>query len=277
MSTDLAGGGMPEVPADVGGGDGFISSGPAGTQSGPQSYDSEVSESPQHQPAPPSRPAQPRVNGQFARQPQQPKAPQPAQPPQSWPAHIREQVWSRLEPEHQQHFATTEAERHRAFTENGERLKSYEPFDQLAQSYKADFARHGIESPAQAFHLLLEGQRALDANAPAAIAHLMRSYGIRPEQLLPEGYVAQPVQQRLHELQQRNGVMQQQFAEITKQLQAAKAGEAEAKAELARMRHAQDAARSARVNVRSSGSAAHVGPKTIDDTIKDAAARAYGV
>jgi hypothetical protein len=198
-------------------------------------------------------------NGQFVR---------PPEPPQSWPAEVRERIWAQLDPQARQYFATSEAERHRTFTDYGNRVKSYEPFERLIDEYKNDFALRGIE-PGQAFAYLLNAQRQLDANPVDALVNLGLGYGIDLRPLLSGQADAQ-----LQQVRHYADALGQRAAEVERQLKASQAEAAQARHALEGLRRAEDARKAARINVRSSSGAPN--PKTMEDTITELARRAYG-
>ena len=261
------------------------------------------------------------------------------EPPNSWTAEAKAH-WAKLPPETQSYIAQRESEAHKAITSYGERVKTYEPFEQIITQHKDDFARRGM-GPAQAFAFLLNAQKQLDANPVQGLVDIGLTYGIDLRPLLSGQQGQLPasdprvgqVEQRLNHLQQTLQQQQQQAeqaaqaeAEATlkefskdkpyyqdvrgmmatflqsghaqtlqeaydmavnaspstrariqadqraaddkkRQDEAAKAAE-EAK------KKAADAQKSAKVNVR--GSSAHPNPKTMDDTLRSIADRAYG-
>jgi len=261
------------------------------------------------------------------------------EPPQSWTAEAKAQ-WAKLPPETQTYIAQREGEAHKAISSYGDRLKSYQPFDDVINQFKPDFDRRGVQ-PAQAFAVLLNAQRRLDQNPVDGLVEIGVSYGIdlRPVLTGQQGSLpaADPrvgqVEQRLAQLQQKlEQTTQQQerqaqaeaestlkefakdkphFEDVRKlmssflkeghaqSLQDAydmavhaspnvrariqadqraaeekKRQETEARAQEEAKKKAAEAQRSGKINVRSSS--AHPNPKTIDDTLREIATKAYG-
>lgn len=148
----------------------------------------------------------------------QPQAaqPEPAKPvheaPLSWSAEAKAH-WAKLPPEAQTYIAQRESEAHKAITTQGERLKSFEPLDEVLSHYKGDFARRGVQ-PAQALATLFEAQRKLDTNPLDGLVSIGLSYGIDLRPLL-NGQPAQVVQQNPDVASIRN-----EIAEVKQQISA---------------------------------------------------------
>lgn len=130
-------------------------------------------------------------------------------PPQSWTAEARASHWAKLPPEAQTYIAQRESEAHKAITSYGERLKSYEPLEQVITQFKDDFSRRGLQ-PAQAVAYLANAQRQLDQNPIDGLISIGLTYGIDLRPLLtgqtgslptPDPRVGQ-VEQRLNQIQQ---------------------------------------------------------------------------
>jgi len=103
--------------------------------------------------------------------------------PHSWPAEMKAK-WAAVPPDIQAHIAKRETEAHQAITRSGRQVKELEqqvqahaPLDQVVRTHHDTFARRGF-SPAQGVGLLLEAQRALDANPAAALVQIGLGYGI---------------------------------------------------------------------------------------------------
>lgn len=144
-------------------------------------------------------------------------------PPHSWTAEAKAN-WAKLPPETQTYIAERESQAHKAIVSNGERLKSYEPLEQVLTSYKDDIARRGIQ-PAQAVAFLLDAQRQFDANPLEAATKLLRTYGIDLGPLLSGQQGALPaadprVGQVAQELGQIKQTLQQQQQQQEQQAQA---------------------------------------------------------
>ena len=100
-------------------------------------------------------------------------------PPHTWSGAMKAKFAS-LPPEYrdlQEYAAKRDKEQNDAIMRAGERVKTYEPFDQLIQHHKDGFARRGV-SPAQAFAVLLDAQARLDQNPLGGLVQIGLSYGI---------------------------------------------------------------------------------------------------
>lgn len=150
-------------------------------------------------------------------------------PPLSWSADMKAK-WAALPPELQTYVAQRDKETHNAYTQSGQKLKeletqvkAYEPFDQLIQANKDNFARRGV-APAQAFAVLLEAQRQLDANPLAGLVQIGLGYGIDLRPVL-QGQAPQFAQQAqvapdplVAELEARNRGLEQRVASHEKKI-----------------------------------------------------------
>jgi hypothetical protein len=144
------------------------------------------------------------------------KAPEPAKlpvidVPNSWTAEARAH-WAKLPPEAQAYIAQRESEAHKAITSQGERLKSYEPLEQVITYFKDDIARRGIQ-PAQSFAALLHAQRQLDADPIEGLIGIARTYGYDLRALLQgqQQLAPTPVDPRIGQLEQRLGQAEQNY------------------------------------------------------------------
>lgn len=104
-------------------------------------------------------------------------------PPLSWSADMKAK-WAALPPEVQTYVSQRDKETHDAISRAGQnvkeheqRIRGYEPFDQLITANKDNFARRGV-SPTQAFAMLLDAQRQLDDNPVAGLVQIGLGYGI---------------------------------------------------------------------------------------------------
>jgi hypothetical protein len=144
-------------------------------------------------------------------------------PPNSWTAEAKAH-WAKLPPEAQTYIAQREGEAHKAITSYGDRLKSYEPFDQIITQHKDEFARRGMQ-PAQAFAYLLNAQAQLDQNPIDGLVNIGLTYGIDLRPLLAgqQGSLPAPdprLGQVTQELSQIKQTIQQQQQALEQQQQA---------------------------------------------------------
>lgn len=137
------------------------------------------------------------------------------QAPPSWSGEQKAQTWAKLPPDAQEYILQRESEAHRAITQQGQRLKQYEPFDQLVQANRDHFERNRI-SPAESFQTLLAAQSALETDPVNGLVQIGLSYGIdlRPllglEGGLPNGGADPMVRTLQARLQQLEGQVSQQ-------------------------------------------------------------------
>lgn len=110
-------------------------------------------------------------------------------PPISWSADMRPE-FSSLPPKLQQYIAQRDKESHEAISRFGqerksleEKLRGYEPLDQLVETHRSEFARRGV-TPAQAFAVLLDAQKRLDTNPWDGLVQIARSYNLDLHSLL---------------------------------------------------------------------------------------------
>lgn len=141
-------------------------------------------------------------------------------PPNSWTAEARAE-WAKLPPSVQEYVLKRESESHKAITSQGERLKSFEPFEGLLTEYRDDFARHAV-TPDQGIRALLEAQRMFDRNPLEAATTLLLQRGIDLRPLLAgqQGQVpsADP---RVGQLEQRLNQAEQKYEQTLQQQRAA--------------------------------------------------------
>jgi hypothetical protein len=97
------------------------------------------------------------------------------EPPNSWTAEAKAH-WAKLPPEAQAYIAQREGEAHKAITSQGDRLKSYEPIEQVVGQYRDDISRRGLSAP-QALSVLFEAQRQLDTDLDGGLIHIGKTYG----------------------------------------------------------------------------------------------------
>lgn len=95
--------------------------------------------------------------------------------PQSLPADLKAD-WEKAPPSLQAWSAKREAESHQRISELGQTAKAFEPFRQVMDHYQSEFQKRGV-APAQAFHLLMEAQKALDDDFDTGIRKLAEAYG----------------------------------------------------------------------------------------------------
>lgn len=104
---------------------------------------------------------------------------EPAKPaiaaPQSLPAELKADL-EKAAPALQSWIAKREAESTQRISELGNAAKAFEPFRQVTDHYQAEFQKRGV-APAQAFHLLMEAQKALDEDFDSGIRKLAEAYG----------------------------------------------------------------------------------------------------
>lgn len=112
------------------------------------------------------------------------------EPPISWSGDMKAKFAS-LPPEVQQYVAQRDKESHDAISRFGqerksleEKVKNYEPIDQLVEARKAEFARRGV-TPAQAFSVLLDAQARLDSDPWGGLVQIAKTYGIDLQSLIP--------------------------------------------------------------------------------------------
>jgi len=120
-------------------------------------------------------------------------------PPLSWSADMKAK-FAALPPEVQTYVAQRDKETHEAISRYGQqvkeyeqRVKGYEPLDQLVLANKDMLAQRGV-SPAQAFSLLLGAQSRLDADPVGGLIQIADGYGIDLRPALQQGGVMQPAQ-----------------------------------------------------------------------------------
>jgi hypothetical protein len=102
--------------------------------------------------------------------------------PLSWSAEHKAR-WDSVPPELQAYIAQRDKETHDAITQAGQRVKGWEPFDQLIQHHRGHFERYGI-TPAQSFAYLLDAQQALEQNPLHGLVQIGLQYGIDLRPLL---------------------------------------------------------------------------------------------
>jgi hypothetical protein len=106
--------------------------------------------------------------------------PEPTAPaieaPISWSAEAKAK-WNALPPDTQRYIAERESAAHKAITTAGQRLKQYEPIDQLVNEYRHHFERHKV-SPPDAFRALVQAQDQLDKDPVAGLVQIGLSYGV---------------------------------------------------------------------------------------------------
>jgi hypothetical protein len=105
------------------------------------------------------------------------------QPPPSWSGEAKAKLWSALPPEAQEYVSQRESAAHRAITQAGQRLKQYEPIDQIVREYASHFERHKV-SPPDAFRALVEAQNHLENDPVGGLIQIGLSYGVDLRPLL---------------------------------------------------------------------------------------------
>jgi len=143
--------------------------------------------------------------------------------PQSWSAEARAQ-WAKLPPEAQKYIAQRESDAHKAITSQGEKVKAFEPFDQISSRYKPVFDRHGVK-PHEAFETLLRAHSKLEQDPISGLVQVGLSYGIDLRPLLNGNTVHQP-DPRVQALEQTVFQLTQQHHQREQQAQAAEQAQA---------------------------------------------------
>lgn len=110
----------------------------------------------------------------------QPPEPQPQaaaiEPPNSWSAEAK-QTWASLPPAAQEYIAQREREAHEELSQKGRELSQLQPIRAVVEQNLDVFQRAGL-SPDDGLARLITAERALEQNAPAAIAQLAEAYGV---------------------------------------------------------------------------------------------------
>ena len=163
--------------------------------------------------------------------------PEPIDPPVSWSAAVRES-WSTLPRQIQDEIAKREADVSRGFTQHSERIKQYEPLDQVLEPVRTGLGASGI-SEAQYVGQLVAADAYLREKPAEAIQWLAQSYGVdlgqvvtpangQDEELTPELAKIADLQRRIDEQDRRwqqtaQANQQQAMARVNEQIEAFKA------------------------------------------------------
>lgn len=154
--------------------------------------------------------------------------------PNAWSGEMKAK-WSSLPSEVQTYVAQREGEAHKAITRAGEKVKAFEPIEQVLQHFDPEFKRHGA-SPAQGIAGLLNLQRLMDQDRVQGLVQIGATYGIdlrpffqqQPGQAAEAPRIDPMVQQLQSELSQIKGKLtakeraeqEAQVSEINSQLAA---------------------------------------------------------
>lgn len=106
--------------------------------------------------------------------------------PVSWSAEVKEK-WASLPSDVQALVAKREQEASAKISQQGQQLKSYEPFNQVLEQARATFGRYGIDE-GTGFAQLLQANEYLERDARSAIRDLAKAYGV--EDVLSNGRAA---------------------------------------------------------------------------------------
>lgn len=118
-------------------------------------------------------------------QPEEQAPVEPAAPaidaPHSWPAEMKAQ-WGKVPPEVGEYIAKREADAHRMITQQGEAVKAFQPFTELVNAYRDDFAKQNVK-PVEGISYLLNMNRRFVANPASVLMELAENEGIDLAQL----------------------------------------------------------------------------------------------
>lgn len=159
-------------------------------------------------------------------------APEPALPaiaaPQSLPATLSDK-WATAPREVQEWIANREDEAHKKITSDGERLKSYEAFDEALAPSRDFIEQHKIPRHEYVRRLAV-ADHALRTQGPAALAEIARMYGIAVPQSIgqPQG---QPIDPQYSALASELGAIKSQLSQQQEAERIARLTESEKKIE----------------------------------------------
>lgn len=160
-------------------------------------------------------------------------APEPAMPaiaaPQSLPATLSDK-WATAPREVQEWIANREAEAHKKITSDGERLKSYEAFDEALAPSRDFIEQHKIPR-AEYVRRLAVADHALRTQGPAALAEIARMYGIAVPQSIGHAQQGQPMDPQYSALAQELGAIKSQLTQQQEAERNARLAESEKKIE----------------------------------------------
>lgn len=155
--------------------------------------------------------------------------PDPAPPvivaPQALPEDVKG-LWSQLPPAVQKYWADREGEIHKKLTADGERIKSYEAFDEALAPSRDFIEQNRIPRPEYVRRLAV-ADHALRTQGPAALAEIARMYGIP----LGNQPIGQPMDPQYGALNQRLGAIESNFQQQQEAERTSRLSEAEKKIE----------------------------------------------
>ena len=186
-------------------------------------------------------------------------------PPQAWPQDIRARHWESLPPELRRFISMREAEAHRMISEQGGRLKQFEPIRSVFDQWRQHVPELEQMAPHDAVNHMLAAHHMLASRPQEAMQWLAQQYGIDPLSLLAPQHRSQLA--GFHHASQRMQALEAELAE----LKATAQHEAEQ-----RKQHATAARRAAAINIGAGASApVRTTPQTIDDTLRGIARRRF--
>lgn len=109
--------------------------------------------------------------------------------PESWSAEVKAK-WSALPSDMQAFIAKREQEAHKQISQQGQQLKTYEPFGTLLEQAREEFGRYGIP-PEEGFAQFLRANAYLERDARSAIKDLAKAYGVDLRSLIDGGAIPQ--------------------------------------------------------------------------------------